>query len=350
MTNSESLARQGTITASQLWFTAPFQVEVRNVPLAPPAADEVQVRALYSAVSPGSELLLYRGQLPDSMALDSSLESLQGTSHSQYPVQYGYACVGEVQQTGADVDPAWLGKTVFSFQPHASHFNARPDQLMPVPDDISAEAAVFLPNMETAVNLVQDGQPMLGERVVVLGQGVVGLLLSGVLSQYPLASLKAIEGQPNRQALARHLGVQAVFSPQDATPSQQPDLADADLIYEISGHPDALNLAIGLSGYASRIVIGSWYGNKPVSVDLGGEAHRNRLQLITSQVSTLAPALGGRWSKQRRFDVAWEMIRRIDPTRLITHRVPLREAGTLYQQLHDAQAGMVQPLFDYSAH
>jgi len=342
-------------TANQLWFTAPFQVEVRTASIIPPAAGEVQVRTRYSAVSPGSELLLYRGQLPDSLALDSSIESLQGASH--YPVQYGYACVGEVQQTGADVDPAWLGKTVFSFQPHASHFNAHPDQLIPVPNDIPAEAAVFLPNMETAVNLAQDGQPMLGERVVVLGQGVVGLLLSGVLSQYPLASLKAVEGQRNRQELARQLGVQAVINPADATPKQQPDLADADLIYEISGHPDALNLAIGLSGYASRIVIGSWYGNKPVSVDLGGEAHRNRLQLITSQVSTLAPALSGRWSKQRRFDVAWEMIRRLDPTQLITHRLPLREAGTLYQQLHDAQAGpqtgrqtgIVQPLFDYSA-
>lgn len=338
-------------TATQLWFTAPFQVELRTASLAPPAAGEVRVRTRYSAISPGSELLLYRGQLPGSMALDSSLESLQGAA--QYPVQYGYACVGEVQQTGADVDPAWLGKTVFSFQPHASLFNARPDQLIAVPEDIAAEAAVFLPNMETAVNLVQDGQPMLGERVVVLGQGVVGLLLSAVLAQYPLASLQAVEGQPNRQALARQLGVQAVFSPADVTPNQQPDLADADLIYEISGHPDALNLAISLSGYASRIVIGSWYGNKPVSVDLGGEAHRNRLQLITSQVSTLAPALSGRWSKQRRFDLAWQMIRRLDPTQLITHRVPLREAGTLYQQLHEAQADsqvdIVQPLFDYSA-
>lgn len=334
-------------TATQLWFTAPFQVEVRSLSLAPPAAGEVQVRSRYSAVSPGSELLLYRGQLPDSLALDSSIESLQGAS--QYPVQYGYACVGEVQQIGADVDPAWLGKQVFSFQPHASHFNARPDQLITVPDDIAAAAAVFLPNMETAVNLVQDGQPMIGERVVVLGQGVVGLLLSGVLGQYPLASLSAIEGQPKRQTLARQLGVQAVFNPADITQKQPSDLADADLIYEISGHPDALNLAVGLSGYASRIVIGSWYGNKPVSVDLGGEAHRNRLQLITSQVSTLAPALSGRWSKQRRFDLAWEMIRRIDPTQLITHRVPLHEAATLYQQLHNADAGIVQPLFDYSA-
>lgn len=339
---------KGSHTASQLWFTAPFEVEVREVPLAAPGPGEVRVRSLYSAVSAGTELLLYRGQLPNDMALDTTLESLQAAS--QYPVQFGYACVGEVQQLGEGVDPGWQGQRVFSFQPHASHFIARPEQLIAVPDDVSSQAAVFLPNMETAVNLVQDGQPLLGERVVVLGQGVVGLLLSGVLAQHPLASLRAVEGLPQRQTLARAMGVQSLCSPAEATGGAGDaigSLADADLIYEVSGHPEALNLAIGLSGYASRIVIGSWYGNKPVSLDLGGEAHRNRLQLITSQVSTLAPALGGRWDKQRRFGVAWDMIRRLDPTQLITHTVPLQEAGALYQQLHEAPSDIVQSLFHY---
>lgn len=334
----------GTTTASQLWFTAPFKVEAREATLNAPGPGEVLVRSLYSAVSAGTELLLYRGQLPESMSLDSTLESLQHSS--QYPVQFGYACVGEVQQIGSGVDPAWKGQRVFSFQPHASHFIAPPEQLIAVPDDVSAQAAVFLPNMETAVNLVQDGRPLIGERVVVLGQGVVGLLLSGVLAQHPLASLVAVEGQPQRQKLASQLGVQSFCSPAELT-NGTPDFADADLIYEVSGHPDALNLAIGLSGYASRIVIGSWYGNKPVTVDLGGEAHRNRLQLITSQVSTLAPDLSGRWNKQRRFDLAWEMIRRIDPTQLVTHTVPLREAGALYRQLDEAQSDIVQSLFHY---
>jgi len=343
-----------TETALQLWFTAPFQVEVRSAALTAPGPGEIRVRTVCSAVSAGTELLLYRGQLPREMALDSTLQSLQQSS--QYPLQYGYACVGEVQQIGAEVDPAWEGRRVFSFQPHASHFLARPEQLISVPDDVSAQAAVFLPNMETAVNLVQDGQPMIGERVVVLGQGVVGLLLSALLAQHPLASLMAVEGQSHRQNLARQLGVQSVCSPTEATNSaerysdQKPALADADLIFEVSGHPEALNLAISLSGYASRIVIGSWYGNKPVSVDLGGKAHRNRLQLITSQVSTIAPALGGRWDKQRRFDLAWDMIRRIDPTQLITHTLPLQQAGTLYQQLHEEQSDIVQPLFHYPDH
>lgn len=336
-----------TGTASQLWFTAPLEVEVRTVALTAPNAGDVLVKTLYSAVSVGTELLLYRGQIPQSMSLDSTLESLQRAP--QYPVPFGYACVGEVQDVGSGVDAAWVGRRVFSFQPHASHFLAHPQQLIAVPDDIAAQAAVFLPNMETAVNLVHDGQPMVGERVVVLGQGVVGLLLSALLAQHPLASLTAVEGQPARQKLAQRMGASSVCSPAEAEQAEHrpSGLADADLIYEVSGHPEALNLAIRLGGYASRIVIGSWYGNKPVSVDLGGEAHRNRLQLITSQVSTIAPALSGRWDKQRRFELAWDMIRRIEPTRLVTHTVALQDAGLLYQQLHDRQPDIVQPLFHY---
>lgn len=333
-------------TATQLWFTAPFKVETREMPLAALQADEVLVESEYSAVSPGTELLLYRGQLPQTMALDSTIESLQDSA--EYPLQYGYACVGVVSKLGSEVDPTWQGKRVFSFAPHASHFIARPDQLIAVPGDITAQAAVFLPNMETAVNLVQDGLPMMGERVAVLGQGVVGLLLTGLLAKHPLASLIGIEGQPDRQAFARSQGATEVLAPNEAA-QRLSELPDVDLIFEVSGHLDALDLAISLSGYTSRVVIGSWYGNKTVSVDLGGAAHRNRLQLITSQVSTIAPELSGRWNKQRRYDLAWDMIRAMDPTQFVTHIVSLNHAGELYQQLHEGQSSIVQPLFGYAS-
>ncbi len=329
--------------AHQLWFTQPFGVEVRETALPTPEPDQMLVRTIYSGVSAGTELLLYRGQLPGSMALDESLESLG--QDSGYPTQYGYACVGEVQQTGDGVDPDWHGCRVFSFQPHASHFLARPDQLKRVPDDISLQDAVFLPNMETAVNLVQDGRPLIGERVVVLGQGIVGLLLTAALSRHPLAALVAVEGQPHRQERAHAMGAEAVYGPGDAAEAEA--LEYSDLIYEVSGQPQALNLAIALSGYASRIVIGSWYGDKSAAIELGGKAHRNRLELITSQVSTLAPELTGRWDKRRRFQVAWEMIRRIEPARLVTHTAPLHEADTIYRQLHEQQSGIVQALFHY---
>lgn len=330
-----------TTRASQLWFVAPNRVEVREVSLPVPESGQVLVKTHCSAVSAGTELLAYRGQLPRSLALDSNLASLQGAA--EYPLQYGYACVGEVQELGEGVDPALKGRRVFSFQPHASHFLSAVDQLMLIPDELPFETAALLPNMETAVNLVQDAQPLLGERVVVLGQGIVGLLLTSLLSRFPLHTLTVVEGQANRQQLALQMGADMVVSPEQATE----DSIDADLVFEVSGHPDALDLAVSMSGYSSRVVIGSWYGNKSVCVDLGGAAHRNRLQLITSQVSTIAPGLSGRWTKQRRFALAWELLRKIDAGSLITHSIPVQHAPDLYQALHEGKPGIMQVLFYY---
>ena len=341
------------VTAQQLWFTQEQQVAIREQVLPAPGAGEVLVRVCCSAISAGTELLVYRGQLPEGMSLDSNLASLQGGTG--FPLQYGYACVGRVQQAGPDVDGSWMGRLVFAFQPHASHFVASAASLKPLPDDIEPEAGVFLPNMETAVNLVQDGSPGLGERVVVLGQGIVGLLLSSLLAQFPLQRLWALDGIAARRSRALQSGVHQVCDPGSATElaalTQQLSAGEgatgADLIYEVSGAPEALNLAVALSGYTSRIVIGSWYGIKTATIALGGEAHRNRLSISTSQVSTLAPQLRGRWDKVRRASQVWDLIRCLQPQQLITHRVPFNEAGALYKLLHQAPDDVLQALFVY---
>lgn len=316
--------------------------------MAEPAPDQLLVRSICSAISAGTEMLVYRGQLPDQMSLDASLASL--ASQASYPLQYGYACVGEVISAGKDVAGNWLGKRVFSFQPHVSHFTATADQLILVPDDVDSQAAVFLPNMETAVNLVQDGAPVVGERVVVLGQGIVGLLLSGILAACPLAALYTLDTISKRRETSITLGATGSYDPRGDLDNFKSKLlleTGADLIYEVSGVPDALNLAIGLSGFDSRIVIGSWYGNKSALIALGGDAHRNRLRISTSQVSTLAPALSGRWDKKRRFEIAWEMIRRLQPQTLITHRRALAQADDLYKLLHNKPEEVLQALFVY---
>lgn len=335
-------------TTAQLWFTGPLQVQVREAVLPPPGPGQLRVRTRLSAVSAGTEMLVYRGQIPEDMALDASLAALQGAA--AFPLQYGYACVGEVLALGPDVDAAWLGRRVFAFAPHASQFLACAADVIPIPDDVSFEAAVFLANMETAVNLLQDGAPALGERVVVIGQGVVGLLLAKLLARCPLQSLHALDALPARRARALQLGVHAAFDPLDAAAVQTlraqlhegAGVAGADLIYEVSGAPQALNLALDLSGYCSRLVIGSWYGSKSAPLALGGAAHRNRVRISTSQVSTLAPELSGRWDKQRRFALCWEMLRCTHPQSLITHRVPLRNADALYQRLHESPADVLQ--------
>src|SRR5690606_27917830 len=139
-----------------------------------------------------------------------------------------------------------------------------------LPDSVSNEAAVFLANMETAINLVHDGAPLLGERVAVFGLGIVGLLTSAVLAQFPLASLQLIDPDLRRRTVAEKLGLSAV-----AVPSHADD--GFDLMFELSGAPAALESALSVSGYCSRIVVGSWYGNKTCTLSLGGAVHRNRV-------------------------------------------------------------------------
>lgn len=334
-----------TITATQIWFTAAKQIELRHQPLSAAESNQVLVQAECSAISAGTEMLVYRGQIPDNMSLDSSIAALQQSTH--FPLQYGYASVGKIIRTGSNVDADWLHKRVFSFQPHASHFLTEINSLIPVPDDITAENAVFLANMETAVNLIQDGNPQIGEQVVVLGLGVVGLLLTQLLNRFPLTGLFGVDAITTRRELAKKIGTKKVVDTNDI--NQLRTLLDhgADLIYEVSGSPAALNSAIELSGFNSRIVIGSWYGNKTTAIELGGKAHRNRLQIITSQVSSIAPQLTGRWNKNRRFDLAWEMIRQTQPAELISHRMPLIDSEKIYQAIDRQPADVLQAIFCY---
>jgi len=175
-------------TAQTLFFTNPKQVEVREIPLPILKEDEVLVETVYSAISAGTEMFVYRGQFPQ---LHDAHDSV--SSELTYPLAYGYACVGKVKETGKEVNKDWNDKLVFSFQPHTSYFIAKPENLFPIPQSVNPENACFLPNMETAVNLVQDGAPILGDRVMVLGQGIVGLLTASLLNEFPLENLTVVD-------------------------------------------------------------------------------------------------------------------------------------------------------------
>ena len=166
-----------------LYFTAPRRVEIREEVLPDPAPDEVLVETICTAISPGTEMLVYRGEFPK-IPVDTQIETLKGTF--SYPLCYGYANVGRVRDIGKQVDKVWRDQLVLSFQPHTSHFLARPDSLLPVPAKVEPETAAFLPNMETAINIVQDAAPVLGERAMVFGQGIVGLLTTALLAEFPL--------------------------------------------------------------------------------------------------------------------------------------------------------------------
>ncbi|GIK71017.1 MAG: oxidoreductase [Chloroflexota bacterium] len=321
-------------------FTAPGEVTVVHEAIPRPASGEVLVQTLISAISAGTELLFLRGEVPTSMSVDSAIAALDGAV--RYPLRYGYACVGRVVEIGAGVDAAWIGRMVFAFHPHTSHFTAHTAQVIPAPDDIDPAQAALLPNMETAVNLVMDGEPIIGERVAVIGLGVVGLLTTALLARFPLARLLAVDPLSQRRSLALTLGAHAV-----ASPDERGEHSVFDLTYEVSGAPDALNTALALTGYAGRVVIGSWYGVKRATLDLGGAFHRSRIRVLASQVSTIDPRWLGRWDKARRLDVAWEMLRCIDVSRLVTHRLSVEQAPEAYRLLAEAPANALQVLFDY---
>lgn len=328
------------VKRQSLWFTAPYQVQIREDVLPSLQADEILVQTAVSAVSPGTEMLLYRDQMPPNMAVDETIAALDGTM--TYPLKYGYAAVGQVIETGENVDSSWNGRTIFAFQAHQSHFITRPELVQPLPADITSETALFLPNMETAVSFVMDGRPVIGERVVVFGQGVVGLLTTRLLAQFPLADLITVDGFALRRTWSAKMGATAVLDPAEAV-----SVTEADLTYELSGNPAALDQAIAVTGYDGRVVIGSWYGNKQAALDLGGAFHRRHMRLISSQVSHLHPRWRGRWTKSRRLHTAWQMLRQHNPARLITHHFSLQDAAAAYQLLDENAAAAVQPILHY---
>jgi 2-desacetyl-2-hydroxyethyl bacteriochlorophyllide A dehydrogenase len=329
-------------------FTAPGQASVWEEPLPEPSAGQVLVQTLFTAISPGTEMLVYRGQFPEGLPVDEAIPSLDG--EFRYPLRYGYSAVGRVVALGPQVEQAWEGRLVFSFQPHTSHFLAALQELMTLPADIAPENAVFLPNMETAVNLVMDGAPLIGEGVAVFGQGIVGLLTTALLAQFPLSSLVTFDRYALRRKASLEVGASASLeaeSPEALKELLRLQPGGADLVYELSGSPAALDQAIAAAAFTGRVVVGSWYGKKQAALDLGGRFHRSRIRLLSSQVSTIAPELSGRWTKARRFQVAWEMLRRIQPRRFITHRLPVSEAPQAYRLLDQSPEETLQVIFAY---
>lgn len=331
-----------------LRFLSPQRVEVCQEEIPRLEAGQVLVQTRLSAISAGTEMLIYRGEFPPGMALDASLPALQG--EFRYPLTYGYACVGEVVEVGAEVEGTWRGRWVFAFQPHASHFVAAPETLLPLPEGLPLERACFLPNLETAINLVQDAAPLLGERVLLFGQGMVGLLTAALLARFPLAALVTVDRFPLRRQASLRLGASVALDPAD--PHFQAEVrpwlpAGADLTLELSGSPDALNDALALTGFSGRVVLGSWYGTKPMALQLGGEFHRRRIRLLASQVSTIAPELSGRWDKGRRFALAWDWLARLRPEEWISHRFPIEQAGAAYRLLDEQPEQALQVVLTY---
>jgi 2-desacetyl-2-hydroxyethyl bacteriochlorophyllide A dehydrogenase len=335
-------------TATSVWLPGPRQVELRREPLPPLGPTDVRVRALVSGLSHGTEMLVYRGQVPTDLELD--LPTLRGSF--SFPIKYGYASVGRVVEVGQGVAELTEGDLAFCLHPHQSEYVVPASLATRLPPDAEPERGVFMANLETAVNISLDAAPRLGERVLVLGQGVVGLLVARLLRQTGAGLLMTVDAFERRRELSRSFAAaDAVFSADEDVVSRVRELTDgvgADVAVEVSGSPSALATAIDSVCFGGTVVVCSWYGTKPVAVPLGGAFHRRRLRLVSSQVGSIDAALQPRWNHRRRLELAASFAGRLDLPKLITQRVPFERAAEAYRLVDEQPEQTVQVVLTYA--
>jgi NADPH:quinone reductase-like Zn-dependent oxidoreductase len=281
-------------TAHALWVVAPGRAELRSETLPDLQPGQLLVRASYSGISRGTEALVFAHAVPvqerERMRAPHQVGTLPG------PVKYGYANVGRVI-AGSE---ALHGRSVFCLFPHQDLFSIAAEQALAIPDTVPPERAVLAANMETAVNALWDAQPLLGQRIVVIGAGVVGSLCAYLAARIPGCEVTLIDTHSDREPLALALG--AKFAVPDAAPR------DADLVLHASGSAAGLTLALQVAADESRIIELSWYGDRSVNVPLGAAFHPGRLQLISSQVGKVAPAMRQRRTHRERLALALSLL------------------------------------------
>jgi NADPH:quinone reductase-like Zn-dependent oxidoreductase len=287
------MARSSEQRAEALWYVAPGKAEIRSEPLATPDG-MVRIRAVASALSRGTERLVFSGRVPESEFERMRAPFMSGAF--PYPVKYGYAMVGRVEEGPADLK----GRLCFALYPHQTVFNLPAKNIVPLPDGLPPERAVLAANMETALNALWDGQPGPADRVVVVGAGVLGLLVARLCAEIPGTAVTVVDINPERAAIAARLG--AAF----ATPNKAP--ADCDLVFHTSASAAGLATALRLAGDEATVLELSWYGADEVKVPLGDVFHSRRLKLISSQVGKVAPSHRPRWDYRRRLSAALDLL------------------------------------------
>jgi NADPH:quinone reductase-like Zn-dependent oxidoreductase len=302
--------------ARAFWTIAPGKGEIRGEALPAPGAGQLLVRALASGVSRGTESLVFAGHVPPSQYQAMRAPMMAGTF--PFPVKYGYSAVGRT----AD------GRRVFLLHPHQDVFLAPEAMCIPVPKVVPTPRAVLAANMETALNLLWDAAPLVGERMLVIGAGVVGLLCAALLARMPAARVTLVDVNASRAPLARRFGCD--FAPPDAAP------ADQDLVVHASASEAGLRLALASAGFEARIVEASWFGDQAPAVPLGESFHARRLRLIGSQVGAIAPSMRARRSHAERLTMALELL--ADPA-----YDALLDGPTVFEDMPHMMAHILEP-------
>jgi 2-desacetyl-2-hydroxyethyl bacteriochlorophyllide A dehydrogenase len=329
------------MTGTAVRFVAPGRVELEEVEVREPAGGELLVRAEYSGISGGTEMLAYRGEVDRELPLDEALGALGGKF--AYPFSYGYSVVGRVESSRATLPE---GTRVFAFHPHQDLFVVGERDVIPL-DGEDPRRATLLPLVETALQVALDAGPRFGKVVAVLGLGCVGALTGALLGR---AGTRVIgsEPRPQRRRAAGRLGVEAVAPEQLAERLEELTHGEGvPLVIEASGRPEALADGLRLLAHEGTALVCSWYGTKPVPLPLGAEFHRRRLVIRSTQVSTIPSNLAARWDRRRRRDVARSLLSELRLDSLATHEFPFERAPDAYAAVAGGSPELIHAALRY---
>ena len=320
------------------WTVAPGRGELRRETLPPLRDGDVLVRSLYSAISRGTESLVFRGEVPPSEYQRMRAPFQQGDFPA--PVKYGYINVGVVEAGCGAQAQALVGRRVFCLYPHQQAYVVPATAVVALPDAVPSARAVLAANLETAINAIWDASPTLGDRIAVVGGGVLGALVTWLCARIPGTEVELIDLDPSRAALATALG--AGFALPDGA------RGNCDLVIHASGAPAGLARALELAGDEATVLEMSWYGQHSVALALGEAFHARRLTLRSSQVGRLPPRQAPRWTYRRRMELALSLLVDSLPDVLISGESDFASLPDTLQRLSSAPAGALCHRIRYS--
>ena len=329
MTNSRA-----PINATAYWTTTREHGELRSEELAAPGPGEALVRALYSGISKGTEMVVHHGLVPPRVAKEMRAPHQEGQFPG--PVKFGYLSVGVVEKGPAE----WIGQRVFCLNPHQDRYVLPLDALTKIPDAVPSQRAVLTGTVETAVNALWEAGPRLGDRVAVVGAGLVGGMVATLLRTFPLQRLQLVDVDPGRKQLADALGVEFTH-PDDA-------LDDCDVVFHCSASQEGLERSLQLAGDEGDVIEMSWYANREVTLPLGEDFHARRLSIRASQVGVVARARRHRRTNADRLDLAVSLL--TDPVfdAFVTGSSPFTELPDIVQGLADGTLDALCHVIEYS--
>lgn len=321
------------VVARALWYVKPGVADLRTERLALPQPGEVRIKTLFSGISRGTERLVLKGRVPQSEwpRMRAPLQA----GDFPFPVKYGYSATGHVIAG----PKALVGQTVFCLHPHQDYFHAPEAMVIPLPDGLPAKRATLAANMETALNAHWDAGTGPGDSVLVIGAGIVGLLTAYLARRMAGTRVTICDADPGKATIAEALGLTFKL------PHEVP--ASNRLVFHTSGSAAGLQSAIEAAGFEGRIIEMSWYGDAPVSVNLGGAFHSRRLQIISSQVGHVAPSRRGTTTHKDRLALALSMLDDPALDALVTEEIPFERCPLELPAVLSGPATRLPPVIRY---